>query len=146
MLGKIVRFLMLLDDLAEVLVFHVLFSKANWKKTIGACLLASLLLVQGSWECLSFDATWRTPGTDPVRQEESTWLGLRMRLYEAEQQAFALGLLTRVGLPLIEGARARLETGVALGGADDTWSWLVNAGARTRVGGYDEMSSRCSCG
>ena len=49
MLAKLVRFLCFLDDLAEVLVFHVLFSRKNWKKTVGVALLAGLLMVQGSW-------------------------------------------------------------------------------------------------
>lgn len=49
MFGKLKRFLCFLDDLAEVLVFHVFFSKANWKKTTGLILLASLALTQGTW-------------------------------------------------------------------------------------------------
>ena len=40
-----------------------------------------------------------------------------------------------------EGGRLWLENGLAFGGADDTWSWLMNAGARTRVDGYHEMSN-----
>ena len=32
MLGKITRFLVFLDDLAEVLVLHVLLSRKNWKE------------------------------------------------------------------------------------------------------------------
>lgn len=48
MLSKLVRFLCWLDDLAEVLVYHVLFSKKNWKKTVGVALVLGLLMMQGS--------------------------------------------------------------------------------------------------
>jgi tetratricopeptide (TPR) repeat protein len=49
MFGKLKRFLCFLDDLAEVLVFHVLFSKRNWKKTAAALLLLGLAISQGAW-------------------------------------------------------------------------------------------------
>ena len=42
MLRKLKRFLCFVDDLAEVLVFHVLFSRANWKKTTVALLMCAL--------------------------------------------------------------------------------------------------------
>ena len=42
MFAKLKRFLCFVDDLAEVLVFHVLFSRANWKKTTVALLVAAL--------------------------------------------------------------------------------------------------------
>ena len=48
MFASLKRFLCWLDDLAEVLVFHVLFSRANWKKTTVALLLATLALTHGS--------------------------------------------------------------------------------------------------
>jgi tetratricopeptide (TPR) repeat protein len=39
MFSKVKRFLMFLDDLAEVLVFHVFFSKKNWKKSTALLLV-----------------------------------------------------------------------------------------------------------
>lgn len=44
MLAKLVKFLKFADDLAEVLVFHVFFSKANWKKTTAVLIVAGLAL------------------------------------------------------------------------------------------------------
>lgn len=46
MFSKVKRFLMFLDDLAEVLVFHVLFSKSNWKKTTAVMLLGFWFFTQ----------------------------------------------------------------------------------------------------
>jgi tetratricopeptide (TPR) repeat protein len=49
MFGKLKRFLVFLDDLAEVLVFHVFFSKRHWKKTTAALLLLASAMVPASW-------------------------------------------------------------------------------------------------
>lgn len=68
MLGKIVRFLCYLDDLAEVLVFHVLFSKANWKKAvIGAAALVGLVLSQLTWAPQPHAKTPRTKAAKAVQ-------------------------------------------------------------------------------
>ena len=47
MFGKLKRFLVFLDDLAEVLVYHVLFSRKNWRKTTAALLVLAGLFYSG---------------------------------------------------------------------------------------------------
>jgi tetratricopeptide (TPR) repeat protein len=53
MLGKIKRFLMYLDDVAEVVVLHILFSPRNWKKTTCVLLVAAGVLYSGAIGSLS---------------------------------------------------------------------------------------------
>jgi tetratricopeptide (TPR) repeat protein len=63
MLGKITRFLVFLDDLAEVLVLHVLFSRKNWKKTTLALVTIAGLFYSGAWSSWTVSAdSWAQRG------------------------------------------------------------------------------------
>jgi len=67
MLGKITRFLVFLDDLAEVLVLHVLFSRKNWKKSTLALVTLAGIIYCGAWSNWSVSAdTWAQRGYDAL--------------------------------------------------------------------------------
>ncbi|WP_438027885.1 FecR domain-containing protein [Sorangium sp. So ce233] len=62
------------------------------------------------------------------------WLGARLRVVRLGRSAFELSPTLRLGVPLSDaGPPARVEPGVALGGAAGRLTWVVNAGARIRA-------------
>jgi Tfp pilus assembly protein PilF len=67
MLGKITRFLVFLDDLAEVLVLHVLFSRKNWKRTTLALVtLAGVVFYGASSHVTVSSDTWAQRGYEAL--------------------------------------------------------------------------------
>ncbi|MBK8251624.1 MAG: FecR domain-containing protein [Polyangiaceae bacterium] len=94
---------------------------------------------------LGFDATIRShvlgyvDGSDPNNpdpvQDDSAWLGARARLFRVGNADLEAGIAARFGFPV--GANApgeRVEFSAALGGVVRSYTWLVNIGARARVG------------
>jgi len=73
MLGKITRFLVFLDDLAEVLVLHVLFSRKNWKKTTLALVTIAGFIFSGAWSSWTVSAdTWAQRGYEALLHGDNT--------------------------------------------------------------------------
>ncbi|WP_433934613.1 FecR domain-containing protein [Sorangium cellulosum] len=84
---------------------------------------------------LGLDVALRSsPAGDGEAAGSAGWLGARFRVVRLGRSAFELGPTLRLGVPLADaGPPVRIEPGVALGGAADRLTWVVNAGARIRV-------------
>jgi hypothetical protein len=71
---------------------------------------------------------------DGASVDESAWLGASAHLGGEEESLMSVGFSLRVGIPLSTTAPApRIEPTLALGGAVDAFSWVVDLGARFRL-------------
>jgi len=83
---------------------------------------------------LGLDVALRSDTTGPGPDNGSAWLGLRGRVLRLGLGRFEIGPWLRLGLPTSsDGVPARLEPGLAAGGALGRFTWLANAGARLRL-------------
>lgn len=94
----------------------------------------------GSLGPFGVDATIRSQllghvqGPDAAH-DDAAWLGARARFLRIDWGNLEAGLAARFGFPVGElGPGERLEIAAALGGAFGSSTWLVNLGARARVG------------
>ncbi|MEZ4302347.1 MAG: hypothetical protein R3B70_45895 [Polyangiaceae bacterium] len=89
---------------------------------------------------VGFDATLRSQvlgdvdGPNPIH-DDAAWLGARARFYRAPKGALEAGLAARFGFPVgAQGPGERVELSAAVGGVQSAFTWLVNLGARGRIG------------
>jgi hypothetical protein len=67
--------------------------------------------------------------------DDAAWLGVRARFLRVDWGHLEAGVAARFGFPVGElGPGERLEVAGALGGAAGSFTWLLNAGVRARVG------------
>lgn len=89
MFSKVKRFLMFLDDLAEVLVFHVLFSQKNWKKTTAVLLLGAWFLAQAPAKKRLVKKATSTPEIHAARGHEALLKGKNLEAIRELTRAVA---------------------------------------------------------
>ena len=78
-------------------------------------------------------------GGAPSGVDRSAWFGARWRAFELLGSRFEMGPALRIGLPMQStGPAPRIEPAFAAGGANGDLRWLVNLGARVRLGGAAE--------
>ncbi|WP_438018863.1 hypothetical protein WMF18_07190 [Sorangium sp. So ce315] len=101
----------------------------------GGWVAAGQVRASGAIGPLGLDVALRSnPAGDGEAAGSAGWLGARFRAVRLGRSAFEFAPTLRLGVPLADaGPPARVEPGVALGGAADRLTWVVNAGMRIRV-------------
>lgn len=100
----------------------------------GAWRFQGQVRASGAVGPVGLDAAVRSNATGDTVSDGSAWFGARVRALRIGNAEFELGPLVRIGVPVVSaGAPARLEAGLALGGAAGRFTWLVDLGGRARL-------------
>lgn len=100
----------------------------------GETVFQGQVRASGAIGALGLDAALRSNASGEATQDASAWLGARYRLVRIGSARFELAPSLRVGIPLVSGGPpARIEGGLAAGGASGRFTWLADLGARIRL-------------
>jgi hypothetical protein len=90
---------------------------------------------------VGFDAALRTDTTDAKTSDGAAWLGARVRVLRLGDSRLEMAPALRIGFPIAsQGAPARLEPALAVGGVAGRFSWLADVGARVRLAKDDGLT------
>jgi hypothetical protein len=112
----------------------------------GAAVSAGLARASGKWAFqgevrasgsvgpVGLDAAMRSDTTDGATASGAAWLGARVRVLRLAGSSLEIAPALRVGFPIAaEGAPARLEPSLAIGGVAGRFTWLADIGGRARL-------------
>jgi hypothetical protein len=100
----------------------------------GAWSVQGQARASGSVGPLGFEAALRSGATGEDTQDAAAWFGVRGRVLRIDGAALELAPALRLGFPVAAaGAPARIEPGLAVGGAAGRFTWLADVGGRFRL-------------